>query len=314
MLLFFSPKGVSASRHDDDWKDKPKVEEDWRDSSACVAKTCGSDEGTKEQTLYKKVCEKTCPVVSFSDSHQVVDIPGHWSCPEGYEIKESNQQSYSQHDMKCEMKVTKYADKYWSNSSHSWKCPSDSEWYRSEDSSKKCSMEVVDYKDATWVKDTYKPEIFGPIDVAYILNSEDNKCYRPSSESLNIPDWAKDKFYDLHRTLDSKLTCSQQPTEITKIVNCTVEEVIACPAAGVCPTNCGLPEIQIPDGSGGLKTCLATEACVVADTGDVLGATTVVLAKTGAIDKSSVYLMQSILLLVTGGAFIYVGKEYLNRY
>lgn len=93
-----------------------------------------------------------------------------------------------------------------------------------------------------------------------------------------------------------------------------MDKYCAYPDAGTCPMQCGYGGGDIvADGMGGTIVCPATAACPVEDTGDVLGATTVVLAKTGAIDKSSVYLMQSILLLVTGGAFIYVGKEYINR-
>ncbi len=49
-------------------------------------------------------------------------------------------------------------------------------------------------------------------------------------------------------------------------------------------------------------------------TQQVKGATTVVLASTGAYDNSVVFLVQSILLFVTGASLIYVGKEYINRY
>jgi len=56
------------------------------------------------------------------------------------------------------------------------------------------------------------------------------------------------------------------------------------------------------------------------DEGDVQGVTTevedtttVVLSATAAGDRSIVYLIQSLLMLVTGISLIYVGKEYLNR-
>lgn len=36
----------------------------------------------------------------------------------------------------------------------------------------------------------------------------------------------------------------------------------ACPEAVQCPTTCGLPTSEVADGSGGLKACEATTACV----------------------------------------------------
>jgi len=49
-------------------------------------------------------------------------------------------------------------------------------------------------------------------------------------------------------------------------------------------------------------------------TAEVKGTTTVVLASTAAGDRSSIYLIQSLLMLLTGVSLIYVGREYLNRY
>lgn len=48
-------------------------------------------------------------------------------------------------------------------------------------------------------------------------------------------------------------------------------------------------------------------------TTEVKGTTTVVLAATAAGDRSAIYLIQSLLMLVTGMSLIYVGKQYLNR-
>lgn len=48
-------------------------------------------------------------------------------------------------------------------------------------------------------------------------------------------------------------------------------------------------------------------------TTEVKGTTTVVLAATAAGDRSAIYLIQSLLMLVTGISLIYVGKQYLNR-
>ena len=48
-------------------------------------------------------------------------------------------------------------------------------------------------------------------------------------------------------------------------------------------------------------------------TTEVKGTTTVVLAATSAGDRSTVYLIQSLLMLVTGVSLIFVGREYLNR-
>ncbi|MFA5623421.1 MAG: hypothetical protein WC981_04295, partial [Candidatus Dojkabacteria bacterium] len=70
------------------------------------------------------------------------------------------------------------------------------------------------------------------------------------------------------------------------------------------------------------RTEILKESREIKDVGDVLGesttaevkgTTTVVLASTAAGDRSSIYLIQSLLLLLTGVSLIYVGKEYLNR-
>lgn len=51
----------------------------------------------------------------------------------------------------------------------------------------------------------------------------------------------------------------------------------------------------------------------VDDEAEVKGTTTVVLAPTAAGDRSTIFLIQSLLLIATGFSLIYVGKEYLNR-
>ena len=51
------------------------------------------------------------------------------------------------------------------------------------------------------------------------------------------------------------LECEGLPTEVKETAN------VACEVAVTCPTACGLAESTVPDGLGGLTTCLATEAC-----------------------------------------------------
>jgi len=293
--------------------EEPRLEEEWRDTSECVAKRCGSNEGTKEQTLYREVCEESCDLVPFSASREVVDVEGHYVCPEGYSFPEENVKCGSECGVKCYKEVTKYADEYYNWFTYSWECPISNHWYRSNNSSKACSKAILVETDAIWVESTFKTETFGPIDIPYILNSEDGVCEKPSFDSLDLPEWTEDAYASLPCGSDPEINCELQPTDESKIVNCTVDKVIECPAEGVCPTTCGHPKIEIPDGKGGWKTCPATAACVVADTPEVKGTTTVVLAKTAAVEKSSVYLIQSLLMLVTGASLIYVGREYLNR-
>ncbi len=105
-----------------------------------------------------------------------------------------------------------------------------------------------------------------------------------------------------------------------------IDKYCAYEAEGECPIQCGYEGgDEVPDGQGGYKICPATAACIddTDDEGDVLGGsttaevkgtTTVVLASTAGGDRSTVFLIQSLLLLVTGFSLIYVGKEYLNRY
>jgi hypothetical protein len=74
---------------------------EWRDSSECIANSCGTSEGTKKQTWYEKICGYICPTLQFEASGEI--------CPE-------NENDYTSTDSSkaCKKKVSgewQYADK-----------------------------------------------------------------------------------------------------------------------------------------------------------------------------------------------------------
>jgi hypothetical protein len=93
--------------------------------------------------------------------------------------------------------------------------------------------------------------------------------------------------------------------------------------AGICPTECGYEGgDEVADGQGGTIICQATAACEVDDDGDVLGdddegdvlgTSTVVLAATAGEDTTLLYLVQYVLILLTGASILSLGNAYYNK-
>lgn len=298
LLLVVSPSGVSAFVKPDDGE--------WRDSSSCVATACGSSIGEKEQTYFDKIKSERCETRTFTYLNYAL---GSWAnCPAGYEVSDKD-------DDKCVKKEMRYDD--YKNPSRKKECSSHSSDYTSKNSSKPCSMlVVVDTKDRVWVPKTVT------VDVEYGLKSHDrNKCHRPTAESLDIPSYARSSFYTTLPEFirDSIVEYSFVETETTRTVSCENAEIIACPEAGVCPTNCGYEGGEVADGEGGYKVCPAIAACPVDDDGEVQGVTDekevkgttdVVLADTGASDSTLVYLVEGILVLGTLVSSAMLTKKY----
>jgi len=236
LFLAFSPVGAVKAG---------VVGEDWRDTSACVANSCGTTVGTKTQATYK--LEWTCPTVTFSTSKQVVDVAGHWgSCPAGFSVDPN-------HNDKCERDYTMYAARYWQGGQ--WKCPNHDSDYTSTNSSLACHRDFTETRDRPWVNTTYKTETFS-IDVVYGKSSDPNHCHKPTPESLNLPQWTRDDYGRFVNELDSQGL--HQVVDQTRTVSCEAS-LIEC--AQSCPTECGYPGGTVHDGQGGQKTCDPTNSC-----------------------------------------------------
>jgi len=166
-LFLFSPYVAKAATI----RPEEEVKEDWRPSSECNAQ-CGTVEGTMTETLYEEVCESSCPARTFSGEYMVIDVLGHWGdCPDGYQVS-------SHLDSMCVGQVVRYADRI------GRRCPLLDISYTSTDSSKPCSRTVTDIIGRPWISTTFRSEMFGPIDVNYVLHPG---CQGDSFSSDIIP-------------------------------------------------------------------------------------------------------------------------------
>lgn len=304
LFFLFSPYVAKAAtiKPVEEVEEVQVEEEEWKDSSKCVA-TCDSTEGKKTQTLYKWVCEKTCPTKEFSTSREVLVSEGYYEeCPEGYT------QDPEEAD-KCIMSETRYAKYVWVQTGrHSWEgnwvCPEDDSkysverhfWFLGRKYEKPCSRDfVIDTIDKVYVDPVYETETFGPIYVKYLFDSEAEVCSRPSADII-IGDgeysWAQGAYNELMPvTMDlvETETCELLPTKTTRQVDCEAE-LVACPVE------------DTPEVLGELDTKEP-----VKETAE----TTVVLAETGASDNILVYIVQAVLMLstlVSGTLFV---KKYI---
>jgi hypothetical protein len=201
-------------------------EEQWTDTSSCIASECGCTHGTKTQALYKEVCDNNCPTVAFSTSHQVIDVngyyvyadkiqdkPGYYTCNEGWTLYDVNhcKKYYSGH--------WHYDDADWHEATYA--CPSG---YSNNPGHSNCRK---------YIETTYKTETF-TVNVPYGEKSEDkNHCHKPTPESLNVPQWARGEYGKLASELDATSSNCHQEQIDTRTVDCDNAEIIDC---GITPS------------------------------------------------------------------------------
>jgi hypothetical protein len=145
----------------------------WVNVGECIANNCGTSEGLQNQSKTTPgyttpiVCEKVCPSIQFSASHQVVDVAAH---------KEHRH---------CV--------------SETWgRCWAWGEWSDG-------NVHGGGLKESRDIPATYKTETFGPISVQYgEKSSDENHCHRPTGKSLNVPSWAISEFNTLNRELNTE--------------------------------------------------------------------------------------------------------------
>lgn len=321
--------------------------------SECVATSCGSSIGTKQEAVYKEVCDNGCPTIHFEWKRIIFE-----DCPSGYKV-------VGKDNDKCEKKSSHYknevidrkkyektfsADVKYNKSNDPNKChrPSDEtlkNYYKMDhDARKTFKDENFEWKYSVEVncRDIFVRYDWVACDNAPVIPCEqecptqcgyqggvvadgkggEKECPATNSCSTHrwcFPDEESSTGYIARAISIDVIPKIGKPWEPGKMI----DKYCAYTPAGTCPTQCDYKGgDEVADGLGGIKICQATQACKV-DVGEVLGSstvaevkgtTTVVLAKTAAQDNSSIYLIQSLLMLVTGVSLIYVGKEYLNRY
>ncbi len=220
----------------------------WYDTGSCVASQCGSSAGTKNQSrdFTERVCDKGCPTVTFTASHEIVDVAehydyadkvidvaGYWACKSGYTEgtepkwdwvhwrwydwhycqKDSNGNKYDFDDKKEWVETT-------------YKCPVG---YENNPGHSNCRKLIP----ATYTTETFTKTF------QYDKSADPNHCHKPTPESLNIPTWARDDYGRLENELasiDDENSCHDVVTDTqTQQVSC-VAEVVACPTNPPEPT------------------------------------------------------------------------------
>lgn len=249
----------------------------------CVAKECGSSEGTKKVLVYENVCDKNCPKVPFEWTKKVYK-----DCPYGYVVKDHSEDKCikTSHPNKGNVidRPTEYK-KFFVKVQ-----------YELSEDGKKCVRPSEDTLRETYGMDREAREEFKEKSHRYM--EVDVDCH-------------KEKTYKEVECDDAEvIACAQEcPTQ------CGFEGgqvpdgkggYLTCEATAACPIPCEYnSQISSTD-----PMCVKPEE----DEEEVLGekTTVVVLADTAGGDSSSLLFIQSVFSLVLGGGLIYVGsKKYL---
>jgi LPXTG-site transpeptidase (sortase) family protein len=234
----------------------------WTDTSTCATNTCGTSIGTKNQskTCENKICDYSCPSVSFTWQTEEI-IRGHYeNCPTDYTVD-------PHHEDKCEKDFSavyaiRYSDKI------KGKCPSSDSLYTST-SVKECSKNVkisdayTDTIDHVWVKET-KKTVDHSVNVIYDKSNDPHKCHRPSDSDLssvygmtdnkvrNDFKYANFEWKDSHET-----NCHQQIVD-------THSQTVSCNNAPI--TECERPVDCVWHWSNCSATCGGGIKTIVVDT------------------------------------------------
>lgn len=198
---------------------------------------------------------------------------------------------------------------------------------------KECSSTVREFSRwSGWMTNPEDPTEEYRIRLVYILDSQNSEkqCARPvtQTETRYIlcsntyrefgewSDWMVDPENDSmeYREREAWATDSQDSEEICAgpIIQKETQERELCEWDTA--TYADDPLCVEPNGNGDTEEDDEGDVLGVDDEAEVKGTTTVVYASTAAGDRSTIFLIQSILLIATGFSLIYVGKEYLNRY
>lgn len=323
----------------------PKVVLGVVQDSQCIANSCGTSEGTKQVPVYKEVCDKGCPTRTFETERYV--------CPNGYSLVNKVWCYKKNHSLKAATKETfgPIEVQYGTRSRDPNKCHRPNVhnlqvpvWARDDYNTKlpehlsfvdvNCRQELDGYEtvacnDAPIIAcEEQCPTVCG-YEGGLVPDGQGGYKECPATNSCSTHRWCfpTDSEESTTGYIVEAISIDTTP-EIGKPWESgkMIDKYCAYEAEGECPIQCDYEGgDEVPDGQGGYKICPATAACIddTDDEGEVLGGsttaevkgtTTVVLASTAGGDRSTVFLIQSLLLLVTGFSLIYVGKEYLNRY
>lgn len=318
--------------------------------TSCVATSCGSSVGTKVVRVYEEVCDQGCPTVKFSaeryvcpagqynkesQSHPNYCYKGnHPNWPGDYKamVKETfgpidvQYGTRSQDPNKCHRpNVVNLDVPVWARGEYSRELSEHLPFIDANCRDVFVGCDTVACNDAEIVPCAVCPTECG-YEGGVVVDGLGHETECPATNSCSTHRWCFPTDSEesptgyLAEAISIDVTPEVgMPWEPGKMI----DKYCAYTPAGTCATQCGYAGgDKVADGLGGYITCQATAACVV-DSGDVLGVsttaevkgtTTVVLAATAGGDRSTVYLIQSLLLVVTGMSLIYVGREYLNRY
>lgn len=274
-------------------------EEEWRDISECTA-PCDSTKGKKTQALYLRVCEKTCPVLDFEASREVLVKKGYYKhCPEGYE---KDPEDWKQ----CIRTETRYAREIGSVAVYipgeGWRtkyfCPHDDSVYNEEQFyylgrwrfEKHCSKTFTEVINREYVPPVYGGQKYGPISVHYLFDEEAGYCTRPSAK-LVIRGWHKNWVRTIYEA-EMPITHALVETDACEMVATTTTQEVECEAKLV--------------------------QCPVEDKEEVLGEkdepkkeVEVVLTETGASSNVFVYVIQALLIVSTLLSGIFFSKKHI---